>query len=63
MARTKQETEITRRATDETVGVPKKGDVYRCEQCGMEFEVTADCGCDDPTMVSFQCCGREMSRD
>lgn len=41
---------------------PHKGETYRCERCGMEMEVTADCGCDDPAMVHLECCGQELAR-
>ena len=40
--------------------VPKNGDVYRCEWCGMELEIIADCGSED--MPHLECCGRPMSR-
>jgi len=37
-----QDTETTTRATDnvERAGTPKQGDVYRCDVCGMELEIT-----------------------
>jgi hypothetical protein len=65
MAREKhRDTERTARATDETeaLGTPKKGDTIRCDECGMELEVTVDCGGADPDAVQFQCCGQEMRR-
>src|SRR5688572_25577771 len=34
---------------DRGVGIPAKGDCFRCATCGMEIEVTADCHCDDPS--------------
>jgi hypothetical protein len=43
-------------------GIPKKGDHFRCEQCGMAIQVTADCKCQEPDHVYFQCCGEEMQR-
>ena len=58
-----QDTERTRRASDETVAAdtPKRGDTYRCEKCGMEVKVTADCTCSDPDMVHLECCGQEFA--
>jgi hypothetical protein len=40
----------------------KKGDRFRCSQCGMEVEITADCRCTEPDHVHFQCCGEEMQK-
>lgn len=45
---------------DEGVGSPKKGERFRCEKCGMEVQVTVDCGCNQPNMVHFHCCGQEL---
>jgi hypothetical protein len=42
--------------------LPKKGDTYRCEFCGMELEITADCRCDKDKQVPFQCCGAELTK-
>ncbi|HEY2892666.1 MAG TPA: hypothetical protein VGJ16_00585 [Pirellulales bacterium] len=42
--------------------MPKQGDHYRCQSCGMEFEVVVACGCDDPQQIRFECCGRPMAR-
>ena len=64
----RQVTELTRRATDETevADRPKKGDQYRCDECGMEIEVTADCGAmnhhDAEHGPHFTSCGQEMAR-
>jgi len=49
-------------ASDRGVGSPKKGERYRCATCGMEVLVTADCRCDDPNMVHFHCCGKELRK-
>jgi hypothetical protein len=49
-------------ATERGVGNPKMGERFRCETCGMEIEVTADCGCKDPNMVHFHCCGKELQK-
>jgi hypothetical protein len=42
--------------------VPKEGDRFRCQTCGMEIEVTTACRCSDPNHVEFQCCGQEMAK-
>jgi hypothetical protein len=42
--------------------VPKKGDHFRCQKCGMEMEITTACTCKDPAHVQFRCCGQEMSK-
>jgi hypothetical protein len=41
---------------------PRKGERYRCESCGMEIQVTAECGCQDPNHVELRCCGHEMHK-
>ena len=30
--------------------------------CGMELEITADCGCENPEHVMLECCGAAMTR-
>jgi hypothetical protein len=45
-----------------TVNPPKKGERFRCEQCGMEIEVTADCQCKPGAHVQFECCGQQMAK-
>ena len=40
---------------------PKKGDQYRCEECGMRIQVTADCKSADDH-AHFECCGQEMTK-
>jgi hypothetical protein len=47
---------------DVGVGSPKKGDRFRCGKCGMEVQVTADCGCNQANMVHFHCCGQELTK-
>lgn len=42
--------------------LPKKGEVYRCEQCGMEIQVIKDCKSDNPNAVLFECCTQMMSK-
>ncbi len=62
----KQHSHPMRRASDQVQSreseIPKIGDVYRCEVCGMEMEVAADCNCTDPEMVRLECCGQELVR-
>ena len=64
MARKREKTEVEPRAADAVEGVemPKRGDTFRCEQCGMELEVTVDCECDDPEMVRLECCAQPLTR-
>lgn len=47
---------------DPGVGIPKKGERFRCGNCGMEIQVTVDCHCDDPNHVHFHCCNQELQR-
>ena len=50
--------------------LPKKGDRYRCEQCGIEIEVTIPSKCEanapenccDATQGVFQCFGHAMEK-
>ena len=42
--------------------LPRRGDHYRCRQCGMEIEVTTGCKCSNPDHVQFRCCGHEMAK-
>src|SRR5947207_1896099 len=41
--------------------LPRKGDRFRCSQCGMELQLTADCRCKEGEHVHFECCGQEMT--
>jgi hypothetical protein len=50
------------RTSAKAVRKPKQGDQYRCQACGMELEITADCKCKDSEHVHFQCCGQEMAK-
>jgi hypothetical protein len=43
-------------------GNPKTGERFRCLTCGMEMQVTADCHCEDPGMVHFHCCGKQLQK-
>lgn len=48
------------------VDMPKCGDTYKCEPCGMELEITTDCACADPDPACqpcFKCCGQEMCKE
>jgi hypothetical protein len=47
---------------DSGVGSPKKGERFRCEKCGMELLITADCRCQEADHVHFHCCGQEFQR-
>ena len=38
---------------------PKKGDVYVCEDCGLEVEIKKDCGCKSCDLI---CCGKSLKR-
>ena len=42
----------------------KKGDIYRCEKCGLELKVTRTCSCTSGEEAScaspLQCCGKDM---
>lgn len=40
---------------------PKTGDRFRCESCGMQIQVTADCKCEQDH-AHFQCCGQDMTK-
>ena len=40
---------------------PRKGERYRCDGCGMQIQVTADCKCNDDH-AHFRCCGQEMEK-
>ncbi len=41
---------------------PRKGERFRCEECGMEIQVTTDCRCQNSEHAHFECCGQEMVR-
>lgn len=41
---------------------PKKGDRFHCQSCGMEIQVTADCGCKSGENVQFECCGQSLTK-
>ena len=43
--------------------VPRKGDHFRCQKCGMALEITTECKCDDPDHVRFECCGQDMAQE
>jgi len=52
----------------------RKGDIYTCEECGLELQVTKECkdagtpvdecGCHefDESGCTFSCCGKEMTK-
>lgn len=37
------------------------GDVFKCNECGMALQITADCKCDDDE-VDLTCCGNYMAK-
>ena len=43
----------------------KEGDLFYCEQCGLELEVKKTCTCkpgsDGCCTVPLSCCGKEMA--
>jgi hypothetical protein len=41
---------------------PRKGERFRCTNCGMEIEVTKDCACKGDACAHFDCCGLEMAK-
>ena len=41
--------------------LPKKGDHFRCEMCGMDLEVVVDCNTTANEPVSLQCCGQSLT--
>ena len=47
---------------DHGINPPKKGEQFRCDVCGMELKITADCHCKEPGMVHFHCCGQELTK-
>jgi len=58
------DTERTVRATEDVqaIELPKQGEIYRCNECGMELKITSDCHCADPNDVKLECCGKELLR-
>ncbi len=51
-------------------GEMKKGEIYKCQDCGFEIEVIKECDCDheEPCQdnqekcCDFTCCGKPMVR-
>ena len=52
----------TAESSSQKTSVPKKGEKYRCDECGMEIQVNKECGCKNPEHAHFQCCNQEMSK-
>lgn len=48
--------------TPQMIG-PKKGDRFRCQKCGMEIEVTANCKTTGGHHARFECCGQPLTLD
>ena len=38
---------------------PKKGDVYVCEECGLEVIINKDCECESCDLL---CCGKPLTK-
>ena len=62
MADTQKQTDKMNPSGQATRSKPKKGEHYRCAQCGMEVQVNQDCNCKEPNKVHFECCGKELQR-
>lgn len=41
--------------------VPKTGDKFRCQQCGMELTITSDCQCEGAS-PRLECCGQPLKK-
>ena len=43
-----------------------KGDIFKCEKCGLELQVVRTCSCtageEVSCMVPLQCCGQDMEK-
>ena len=42
--------------------LPKAGETYRCDVCGMEIQVTKDCQCEEGA-PRMECCNKPLSRE
>jgi hypothetical protein len=42
--------------------LPKQGETYRCNVCGMELQITSDCHCQEADGPHLECCGKELAR-
>jgi hypothetical protein len=47
--------------TDQANELPQAGEMFRCQQCGMELEITQDCRCAQGT-PRLECCGRPLKK-
>jgi hypothetical protein len=54
--------EMSKAGADVGVESPKKGDTFRCRQCGVGIEVTAACKCKEGGHAHFHCCGQEPEK-
>jgi hypothetical protein len=61
----KHMTEDMARASNQVLregeAAPHKGDRFRCDSCGMEIQVTADCQSHGDG-AHFHCCGQAMHK-
>ena len=47
-------------------GDMKEGDVYKCESCNLELQVTKTCACGSEAgacSVSLRCCGKDIKKN
>jgi hypothetical protein len=47
-------------AQTQTKSLPRTGDTFRCDQCGMELALTKDCKCEEGE-PHFECCGKPLT--
>jgi predicted RNA-binding Zn-ribbon protein involved in translation (DUF1610 family) len=59
---TQKMSEASASGADVHVNPPKKGDKFRCQECGMEIEVAVACRCKAGEHVQFRCCGKELAK-
>jgi hypothetical protein len=50
-------------ATDEPQMIaPKVGEHFRCQKCGLEIEITANCKGTGGHHARFECCGQPLTQ-
>jgi hypothetical protein len=42
--------------------LPKTGDTYKCDSCGMTLVCTVSCGCSEAACVTLECCDEPMCK-
>ncbi len=40
---------------------PRAGDTLKCQQCGMQLEVTTECKCEQGS-PRLECCGKPLTQ-